>query len=100
MGTDDRIAVYLMSDQVRHYEIAFGGSGLARLYVEIFRDSRGAEQSTARLHVEGDLAEDVLAAVLEAIRRDVLAKLPRGILVVYAGHILRTIDYLGAAQGG
>lgn len=90
---DDRITVYEMSDEVRHFEVSFGGSGLARLYCETFRDASGRPQSTSRLHFDGDVRPDVMRQVIEIVSRHVLATLPRGVCIVYRGHLVSSFDY-------
>ncbi len=100
MPDQGRVQIYEMSDRVRHFEIAFGGNGLARLYVETFRDARGEMQSTSRLHFDGDVRPEVMRAVFEKVTKDVLAKLPRGVCIVYRGHMVSNFDYGGGrAQG-
>lgn len=95
----DRITVYEMSEAVRHYEIAFGGSGLARLYVERFTDD-GGPQSTARLHFDGDIRAEVMRQVFSKVEAEVLAQLPRGVCIVYRGHVVSSFDYGGGRRGG
>lgn len=99
MATDDRVTLYEMSDRVRHFEVAFGGNGLARLYCETFDGSDGALQSTCRLHFDGDVRADVMRAVIDAVTETVLALLPRGVCVVYRGHLVSSFDY-GVPAGG
>jgi hypothetical protein len=96
----DRVTVYEMSDAARHFEIAFGGSGLARLYVETFRDASGVSQSTTRLHFDGDIRPEVMRAVVDKVTREVLAGLPRGVCVVYRGHMVASFDYGGGKGPG
>ena len=93
MDDGERVTLYEMSDTVRHFEVAFGGSGLARLYVETFRDAEGAPQSTSRLHFDGDVRAEVMRAVMDKIGREVLASLPHGVCVVYRGHVVSSFDY-------
>ena len=93
---DDRVKVYEMSDNVRHFEIAFGGNGLARLYCETFEDGAGKPQSTCRLHFDGDIRSEIMKAVIDAVRDEVLTKLPRGVCIVYRGHLVSSFDYGGA----
>ena len=96
MSDDDRITMYEMSDSVRHWEIAFGGNGLARLYCETFETGAGgagAAQSTCRLHFDGDVRPDVMRAIIDAVTREVLAGLPRGVCIVYRGHLVSSFDY-------
>jgi hypothetical protein len=98
-GTDDeRVTVYEMAESVRHWEIAYGGAGLARLYVETFRDGGGALQSTSRLHFDGDVRAEVMKVVFDKVTREVLATLPRGVCVVYRGHMVSSFDYGGGAK--
>jgi hypothetical protein len=92
-GQDDRVTLYEMSDTVRHFEVAFGGAGLARLYVETFRDADGVAQTTSRLHFDGDVRPDVMRQVVDRVTRDVLAGLPRGVCVIYRGHLVSSFDY-------
>jgi hypothetical protein len=99
MADDERVTLYEMSEAVRHYEIAFGGAGLARLYVESFRDSKGAPQSTARLHFDGDVRPEIMRAVFDKVEREVLAGLPKGVCVVYRGHMVSSFDYGPGAPG-
>jgi len=95
---EEKVTVYEMSQSVRHWEIAFGGAGLARLYVEIFRDSAGDPQSTSRLHFDGDVRAEVMRTVFDKITREVLADLPRGVCIVYRGHMVSSFDYAGGAK--
>ncbi len=94
-GDEERVTVYEMSESVRHWEIAFGGAGLARLYVETFADASGVPQSTSRLHFDGDVRPEVMRVVFDKVTREVLALLPRGICVVYRGHMVSNFDYGG-----
>ena len=98
MRAEGEVTIYEMSDRVRNYEIAFGGSGLARLYVETFEDGRGGSESTSRLHFDGEIADEVMAQVVDAVSRGVLASLPRGVCVVYKGHLVASFDYGAAAR--
>src|SRR5688572_10423921 len=91
---DDRIKVYEMSDRVRHFEIAYGGSGLARLYCEAYKEPTGA-QSTSRLHFDGDVRPEIMRQVIDRVTREVLSGLPRGVCVVYRGHLVSSFDYGG-----
>jgi hypothetical protein len=93
MSDDDRITMYEMSDSVRHWEIAFGGNGLARLYCESFAGGDGVAQSTCRLHFDGDVRPDVMRAIIDAVRGEILARLPRGVCIVYRGHLVSSFDY-------
>jgi hypothetical protein len=93
-GDHDRITVYEMSDRVRHFEIAYGGSGLARLYCEDFAEGV-TKQSTSRLHFDGDVRPDVMRQVIDEVTRQVLSGLPRGVCVVYRGHLVSSFDYGG-----
>jgi hypothetical protein len=97
---EDKVTVYEMSQSVRHWEIAFGGAGLARLYVEIFRDSGGVPQSTSRLHFDGDVRPEVMRTVFDKVTREVFADLPRGVCIVYRGHMVSSFDYGGAKPPG
>jgi hypothetical protein len=90
---DDRVTMYEMSDSVRHWEIAFGGSGLARLYCETFADAVGKQQSTCRLHFDGDVRPDVMREIIDAVRAKLLVELPRGVCIVYRGHLVSSFDY-------
>jgi hypothetical protein len=94
---DDRVTVYEMSESVRHWEIAFGGAGMARLYVETFQDAAGVPQSTSRLHFDGDVRAEVMRTVFDKVTREVLALLPRGVCIVYRGHMVSSFDY-GSAK--
>ena len=94
MAEDDKVKVYEMSDRVRHFEIAYGGSGLARLYCEAFEEDRSA-QSTSRLHFDGDVRPEVMKQVIEVVTQQVLDGLPRGVCVVYRGHLVSSFDYGG-----
>ena len=93
MSDADRVTMYEMSDSVRHWEIAFGGSGLARLYCEHFTDAAGVAQSTSRLHFDGDVRPDVMRAIIDSVTSDILARLPRGVCIVYRGHLVSSFDY-------
>jgi hypothetical protein len=94
-GADDRVTMYEMSDRVRHWEIAFGGNGLARLYCETFDDARAQKQSTCRLHFDGDVRAEVMREIIDAIRLKLLVTLPRGMCIVYRGHLVSSFDYGG-----
>src|SRR5579885_1278365 len=89
---DDKVTLYEMSDSVRHWEISFGGSGLARLYVESFVDG-GRSQSTCRLHFDGDVRPDVMRAVIDLCKAKVFVGLPPGVCIVYRGHLVASFDY-------
>ena len=91
-ASSDRVKVYEMSDRVRHFEIAYGGSGLARLYCEAFEGDRSA-QSTSRLHFDGDVRPEVMKQVIDIVTHQVLDGLPRGVCVVYRGHLVSSFDY-------
>jgi hypothetical protein len=95
MAEDDRVTLYLMSDRVRHWEIAFGGSQLARLYYEDFEDAKGKTQSTTRLHFDGDVRPDVMREVIDTVTREILRPLPKGVCIVYRGHLVSSFDYGG-----
>ena len=73
----------------------FGGSGLARLYCETFADSEGEPQSTGRLHFDGDVRADVMREIIDAVIRELLPRLPRGVCIVYRGHLVSSFDYGG-----
>ncbi len=90
---NDRVTMYEMSDSVRHWEIAFGGSGLARLYCETFEDAAGGRQSTCRLHFDGDVRPEVMRQIIDMIRDELLVTLPRGLCIVYRGHLVSSFDY-------
>jgi hypothetical protein len=90
---DDRVTMYEMSEKVRHWEIAFGGSGLARLYCETFADAKGVEQATCRLHFDGDVRPDVMRAIIDGVTEKILRELPRGVCVVYRGHLVSSFDF-------
>lgn len=94
--SEERVQLYETSEKVRHFEIVFGGNGLARLYCEVFEDAEGRPQSTCRLHFDGDIRREVMRAVLDQVTSTVLSTLPRGVCIVYRGHILSSFDY-GAA---
>jgi hypothetical protein len=96
---DDRVTVYEMSEKVRHFEVAFGGAGLARLYIEEFVDAAGAAQSTSRLHFDGDVRAEVMRAVFDKVTREILVALPRGVCVVYRGHLVSSFDYGRPTRG-
>lgn len=93
MSDAERVTMYEMSDSVRHWEIAFGGSGLARLYCEAFRDASGAQQSTARLHFDGDVRPDVMREIIDAVIRELLVQFPPGLCIVYRGHLVSSFDF-------
>jgi hypothetical protein len=95
MSGEERVTVYEMSDSVRHFEIAFGGSGLARLYCESFSDAQGRERSTSRLHFDGDVRPDVMREIIDVVTARVLPQLPRGLCIVYRGHLVSSFDYGG-----
>jgi len=95
MSGEDRVTMYEMSDKVRHWEIAFGGSELARLYVETFTDAQGKERSTSRLHFDGDVRPDVMREIIDVASAKLLARLPRGVCIVYRGHLVSSFDYGG-----
>ncbi len=93
MSSDERITMYEMSENVRHWEIAFGGNGLARLYCETFAAADGVTQSTCRLHFDGDVRPDIMREIIEAVRSELLSRLPRGVCIVYRGHLFSSFDY-------
>lgn len=93
MGSDERVTMYEMSDTVRHWEIAFSGNGLARLYCETFEDSEHRPQSTCRLHFDGDVRPDIMRAIIDLVREKVLATLPRGMCIIYRGHLVSSFEY-------
>ena len=95
MSDDDRVTIYEMSERVRHFEIAYGGSGLARLYCEDFGDASGKPQSTSRLHFDGDVRPEIMRLVIDRVTNEILASLPRGVCVVYRGHLVSSFDYGG-----
>lgn len=94
MAGEDRVTMYEMSDRVRHWEIAFGGSQLARLYFEAFEEG-GKAQSTSRLHFDGEVKPDVMREVIETVTQQLLRGLPRGICIVYRGHLVSSFEYGG-----
>jgi hypothetical protein len=96
MADDDRVTLYEMSDRVRHWEIAFSGSKLARLYIEEFADGKGERRSTSRLHFDGDVRPDLMRQVIEIVTQKILRPLPRGVCIVYRGHLVSSFDYGGA----
>jgi hypothetical protein len=93
MPDDGRVTMYEMSEKVRHWEVAFGGNGLARLYCETFIDAAGREGSTCRLHFDGDVRPEVMREIIDAVSENVLAKLPRGVCIVYRGHLVSSFDF-------
>ena len=95
MSAEERITMYEMSDSVRHWEIAFGGNGLARLYCETFESGDGSPQSTCRLHFDGDVRPDIMREIIDTVTRELLARLPRGVCIVYRGHLVSSFDYGG-----
>jgi hypothetical protein len=95
MADEERVTMYEMSDAVRHFEIAFGGNGLARLYCETFADAEGRERSTSRLHFDGDVRPDVMREIIDAVTARLLLLLPRGVCIVYRGHLVSSFDYGG-----
>jgi hypothetical protein len=94
MADDDRVTLYEMSDRVRHWEISFSGSKLARLYVEEFNDG-GRDQSTSRLHFDGDVRPDLMREIIDIVTQKILRPLPRGVCIVYRGHLVSSFDYGG-----
>jgi len=94
---DGRVTMYEMSDSVRHWEIAFGGTGLARLYCETFSDAAGNAQSTCRLHFDGDVRPELMREIIDMVREQLLVTLPRGMCIVYRGHLVSSFDYGGRA---
>jgi len=86
-------------EKVRHFEIAFGGAGLARLYIEEFVDGAGKPQSTSRLHFDGDVRPEIMRVVFDKVTNEILGKLPRGVCVVYRGHMVSSFDYGVPARG-
>lgn len=98
MADDDRVTLYEMSDRVRHWEIAFGGSQLARLYLESFEDAKGNRQSTSRLHFDGDVRPDVMREIIDRVSDTILRGMPKGVCIVYRGHLVSSFDY-GAPSG-
>jgi hypothetical protein len=95
MSDADRVTMYEMSDSVRHWEISFGGNGLARLYCEQFADAAGVAQSTSRLHFDGDVRPDIMREVIDLVTAKLLPLLPRGVCIVYRGHLVSSFDYGG-----
>jgi hypothetical protein len=93
---ESRVTVYEMTSSVRAWEIAFGGSGLARLYAESFDDAQGGRQSTCRLHFDGDVRPEVMREVIDLVREKVLPGLARGVCIIYRGHLVSSFDYAGA----
>lgn len=93
MSADGRVTMYEVSESVRHWEIAFGGAGLARLYCESFHAEDGQPQSTCRLHFDGDVRPDVMREVIEGVRAKILPGVPRGVCIVYRGHLVSSFDY-------
>ncbi len=93
MSEDERVTMYEMSDNVRHFEIAFGGSGLARLYCETFADGEGRTRSTSRLHFDGDVRPDVMREIIDVVTAKLLTTLPKGLCIVYRGHLVSSFDY-------
>ena len=93
-----KVKIYEMAEAARHWEIALAGSGLARLYCEVFRDAKDEPQSTCRLHFDGDVRPDLMREVIEAVTAEVLSFLPHGVCIVYRGHVVSSFDY-GRAQG-
>jgi len=89
----ERVTMYEMSDSVRHWEIAFGGTGLARLYCETFTTARSDQQSTCRLHFDGDVRPEVMREIIDMVRDKLLVKLPKGLCIVYRGHLVSSFDY-------
>src|SRR5689334_20929827 len=90
---ESKVRVYEMSTSVRHYEIAFEGAGLARLYCEVFDDAKGVTQSTSRLHFDGDARPEIMRQVIDLVVAEVLSTLPRGVCVIYRGHLVSSFDY-------
>jgi hypothetical protein len=91
------ITLYEMSAQVRHWEVAFGEAGTARLYVETFTDGKGKPGATCRLHFDTDVDDATLREVVDAVKRAVLDDLPRGLCMVYVGKLRATLD-IGAER--
>jgi hypothetical protein len=91
--TDERVTLFEMSDAVRHWEVAFGGSQLARLYLEVFTADDGRTQSTARLHFDGDVRPDVMREIIDTVTTRLLTGQPRGVCIVYRGHLVSSFDY-------
>jgi hypothetical protein len=92
-GDLERVTMYEMSDRVRHWEIAFGGTGLARLYCETFADAKEQKQSTCRLHFDGDVRAELMREIIDMVRDKLLVTLPRGLCIVYRGHLVSSFDY-------
>ena len=92
-SAESRVRVYEMGTAVRHYEIAFEGAGLARLYCETFDDAQGRAQSTSRLHFDGDVRPEIMRQVIDLVVAEVLSTLPRGVCVIYRGHVFSSFDY-------
>ena len=91
----DEVTLYEMSAQVRHWEVAYGPSGTARLYVETFEDAKGKPGATCRLHFDTQVDDATLREVVAAVKRAVLDDLPRGLCLVYAGSLRATLDIGG-----
>jgi len=95
---EDRVSIYEMSSQVRHWEIAFGGNGLARLYCETFTDARGNAQSTCRLHFDGDVRAEVMREIIDSLKVQIFAHLPGGLCIVYRGHLVSSFEIGGSPR--
>ena len=92
MSETDVVTVYEMSAEVQHFEIAFGTTSTARLYVESFHDGRGRRQCTCRLHFDDDVTDTERARVVQAVKQSVLDHLPPGLCMVYVGKLKTTLD--------
>jgi hypothetical protein len=97
MAGETEITLYEMSAAVRHWEVAYGTAGTARLYVETFTDARGKEGCTCRLHFDSAVDDATLRTVVDAVKRAVLDQLPRGLCMVYVGSLRATLD-IGAER--
>jgi hypothetical protein len=84
MSSDQRVTMYEMSENIRHFEIGLGGNSLARLYLV------GA---TCRLHFDGDVRPDVMREIIDVVRAKLLGGLPPGLCIVYRGHLVSSFEF-------
>lgn len=93
MSQAERVTMCEMSDSIRHYELAFDGNGLARLYCETFADNEGRRRSSSRLYFDGDVRPDVMREIIDVVTARLLREMPRGVCIVYRGHLVSSFDF-------
>jgi hypothetical protein len=97
VADSNTVTLYEMSDQVRHWEIVYGAGATARLYIETFTSEKGQAGSTCRMYFDREVSEGDLAEVVDAARRSILDRLPRGVCMVYTATLRLSLD-IGAQR--